>query len=140
MSVELGEGDKYVSSDGFTSHEHSLIWGLQAMKGTKKELEELFPSLSKELRDKKGRMTINSVRSEAAEPSSLRGYDPDIIDFLRRCEGEREGKEIINFMEKRGEISHKYAIKLRRQLKKQGIRSFGSKKEANYYSKTMKGR
>ena len=110
------------------------------MKGTKKELEELFPSLSTEIRDKKGGMTINAVRSEASEPSSLRGYNPDIIDFLRRCEGEGEGKEIINFMEKRGEISHKYAVVLRRQLKKKGIRSFGSKKEANYYSKKMSGR
>lgn len=108
------------------------------MKATKKELEEIFPSISKEIRDKKGSMTINSVRSEASEPSSLRGYDPDIVDFLRRCEGEREGKEIINFMEKQGEISHKYAIKLRRQLKKKGIRSFGTKKKANYYSKKIK--
>jgi hypothetical protein len=107
------------------------------MKETKKEFEELFPSLSKELRGKKGRMTINAVRSEASEPRSLRGYNPDVVDFLRRCDGEKEGKEIINFMEKRGEISHKYAIKLRRQLKKQGIRSFGSKKEANYYSKKI---
>ena len=110
------------------------------MKETKKELKELFPSLSKEIREKKRSMTINSVRSEASEPSSLRGYNPDIVDFLRRCEEEKEGKEIINFMEKRGEISHKYAIKLRRQLKKKGIRSFGSKKEANYYSKKLKSR
>lgn len=110
------------------------------MKTTKKELEELFPSLSKEIRGKKRSMTIDAVRSEASEPSSLRAYDPDIIDFLRRCEGEREGREIINFMEKRGEISHKYAMRLRRQLKKKGIRSFGTKKEANYYSKKIEDR
>ncbi len=108
------------------------------MKETKKEFEEAFPSLSKELRDKKKSLTINAVRSEVAEPRSFRGYDPDIVDFLRRCEGEKEGREIIDFMEKRGEISHKYAIALRRQLKTQGIRSFGSKKEANYYSKQIK--
>jgi hypothetical protein len=108
------------------------------MKETKNGFEKAFPSLSKELREKKKSLTIHAVRSEAAEPRSLRGYDPDIIDFLRRCEEEREGKEIIDFMEQRGEISHKYAIALRRQLKTQGIRSFGSKKEAHYYSKQMK--
>jgi hypothetical protein len=108
------------------------------MTATNKEFEEAFPRLSKEIREKKRSMAITAVRSEAAEPSSWRDYDPDIIDFLRRCDGEKEGKEIINFMERRGEISHKYAIKLRRQLKTQGIRSFGSKKAANYYSQQIK--
>jgi len=38
-------------------------------------------------------------------------------------------------MEKRGEIEQQYAEELRRQLKNKGVRSFGPKKEDNYYLK-----
>jgi hypothetical protein len=38
-------------------------------------------------------------------------------------------------MEKRGEINCEYAQKLRKQLNEKGIRSFGSKKEDEYYLK-----
>jgi hypothetical protein len=38
-------------------------------------------------------------------------------------------------MERRGEISKEYAARLRKQLKEKGIRSFGPKKEENYYLK-----
>jgi len=36
-------------------------------------------------------------------------------------------------MEKRGEISRNYAQKLRTQLKKKGVRSFGAKRDDGYY-------
>ena len=36
-------------------------------------------------------------------------------------------------MEKRREISPEYAKKLRKQLREKGVRSFGSKKEDDYY-------
>ncbi len=42
---------------------------------------------------------------------------------------------IISYMEKRGEIETQYATKLRRQLKERGVRSFGPKKEHDYYLK-----
>jgi hypothetical protein len=38
-------------------------------------------------------------------------------------------------LEKRGELTKEHAEKLRKQLKKEGVRSFGSKKEENYYFK-----
>jgi hypothetical protein len=38
-------------------------------------------------------------------------------------------------LERRGELTWDYAEQLRRQLKKQGVRSFGSKKEDYYYFK-----
>jgi hypothetical protein len=36
-------------------------------------------------------------------------------------------------MEKKGEIDQRYAQKLRTQLKKRGVRSFGAKREEGYY-------
>ena len=110
------------------------------MKLTRKELKKRFPHLSKEMQDKTESVSIDSVRTETSESESnpLRGYTPDVVDFLRRCEHDGEGEEIIAFLEKRGEISPKHAVTLRRQLKEKGIRSFGPKKEAEYYLKKLK--
>ena len=78
--------------------------------------------------------TGKSVRSETPNESTiLSGYMPDAVDFLRRCDNAREAKKIIDFLEKRGEISDKYATKLRHQLREKGIRSFGTKKTDGYY-------
>jgi hypothetical protein len=60
---------------------------------------------------------------------------PDVIDFIRRCDTEEQAEEIIGYMEKRGEIEKQYARKLREQLKDKGVRSFGPKKEEDYYLK-----
>jgi hypothetical protein len=110
------------------------------MKLTRKELEKMFPHLSKEMQGKTGSVSIDSVRTEPSdlESNPLRGYNPDVVDFLRRCENDGEGEEIIAFLEKRGEINPEYAVTLRRQLKEKGIRSFGPKKEADYYLKKLK--
>jgi len=66
---------------------------------------------------------------------SFRGYNPDVIDFLRRCDNEKQAYEIIDYLEKRKEISAEYASQLRKQLRERGVRSFGSKKEDGYYLK-----
>lgn len=108
------------------------------MKLTRKELEKMFPNLNKEMQDKTGSVSIDSVHTEPSEPNPLRGYNPDVVDFLRRCENDGEGEEIIDFLEKRGEISPNHAVTLRRQLQEKGIRSFGLKKEMDYYLKKLK--
>ena len=98
----------------------------------------MFPELAKELdRDDNG-VPISSVRTNArtGENVSSKGYIhyvPDVIDFIRRCDTSKQAEEIIDYMEKRGEIEKQYAAKLRKQLKKTGLRSFGSKKEPDYY-------
>jgi hypothetical protein len=38
-------------------------------------------------------------------------------------------------LERRGEVDREYASKLRKQLKEKGVRSFGEKKENDYYLK-----
>ena len=105
---------------------------------TKKELEKRFPNLARELDKNAVSIPITSVRSDTSameRTPSKRGtsYNPDVIDFIRRCNRKEEAKEIIDFMEKRGEISHEYANKLRDQLSKKGVRSFGPKKRDDYY-------
>lgn len=106
------------------------------------EFKKRYPNLAKELEEEKMRIRIDSARTEttneAKDSGALRGYIPDIVDFIRRCDNIEEAKEIINFLEKHCEISQEYAIKLRTQLLEKGLRSFGSKKEEGYYFKQRK--
>jgi hypothetical protein len=106
----------------------------------KERFRRMFPNLAQELDNGTCETKINSVRSdpstaEKAVSTKFTDYSPDVIDFLRRCDKTEQAQEIIEYMEKRKEISCEYATKLKKQLKKKGIRSFGSKKEDDYYLK-----
>ncbi|MGB9741187.1 MAG: DUF2095 family protein [Candidatus Bathyarchaeia archaeon] len=111
------------------------------MEFDKETFKKMFPNLAKELELNEHKLSINSVRTdiETGEKASSRGrfthYMPDVIDFIRRCDTEEQAEEIIAYMERRGEIGKDYAAQLREQLKARGVRSFGPKKEENYYLK-----
>jgi hypothetical protein len=105
-----------------------------------KRFRRMFPNLAEELENGNCGTKINSVRIDAttgekAISKKFADYNPDVIDFLRRCDKAEQAEEIIDYMEKKKEISCEYATKLRKQLKKKGVRSFGSKKEDDYYLK-----
>jgi hypothetical protein len=104
----------------------------------KKSFKKMFPHLSDEMEGEEGKVPISSVRtdSDTAEQTvsnEFRHYEPTVIDFIRRCDTEAEAEAIIEFLEKQGELTKEYAAELREQLKREGVRSFGSKKEDNYY-------
>ena len=104
----------------------------------KEAVRRVFPNLTKELEGEENRVGVNSVRTETpmGEKAVSKGfshYMPDTIDFIRRCDTQEQAEEIINYLERRGEIEKQYAAKLREQLKEKGLRSFGSKKENDYY-------
>jgi len=104
----------------------------------KKSFKKMFPNLSKELEGEENKVKIDAVRtnSETAEKTfcdPLHNFNPTVVDFIRRCDTEDQAESIIAFLEKRSEITPKRATQLRTQLKKKGVRSFGPKKEDNYY-------
>ncbi len=106
----------------------------------KKRFRRMFPTLAQEMDSGECGTKINSVRSdpttgEKAASRRFTNYVPDIIDFIRRCDKTEQAEEIIDYLEKRREISAEYATKLRKQLKEKGVRSFGSKKGDDYYLK-----
>ena len=110
------------------------------METDKKSFKKMFPNLSEELEGGESKIAIDSVRTDSdnAEKSlsdKFRNYDPTVVDFIRRCDTEVQAEAIIAYLEKRGELTKEYAEKLRKQLKREGVRSFGSKKEENYYFK-----
>jgi len=110
------------------------------MELDKKRFKRMFPNLAQEMETDHNRVAISSVRSDipAGERVSTKAFDnymPDAIDFIRRCDNQKQAEEIINFLEKRKEITRKHAQKLKKQLRSKGVRSFGPKKHDDYYSR-----
>ena len=121
----------------------------------KKSIKKIFPHLYQELENGEVKVPINAVRknpSEAEEtavgeerecteeeftcpetPDKLRHFNPSAVDFIRRCDTEVQAEEIIAYLQKKGEISKDNAEQIRCQLKRDGVRSFGTKKEENHY-------
>jgi hypothetical protein len=110
------------------------------MEFEKKRFKRMFPNLAGEMDSGESQVKISSVRSEFSpgEKASAKRFDnyaPDAIDFIRRCDDEKQAVEIVDFLEKRREITPDYALKLKKQLKSKGVRSFGPKKQDDYYSR-----
>lgn len=110
------------------------------MEIDKELFKKMFPNLAKELGSEDNKIVINSVRTSAekaekAASEEFHHYSPSVVDFIRRCDTREQAEEIIAYLEKRGEISRESAERLRKQLKKDGLQSFGSRKEDNYYLK-----
>ena len=125
------------------------------MEIDKKSMKKMFPNLIKELENGENKVPIDGVCSDAAKaeetvddfeetmlseaenalPDKFRHYNPTVVDFIRRCDTEAQAEEIVAYMQKRSEITEEYAKMVRAQLKKDGLRSFGPKKEEDYYFK-----
>lgn len=110
------------------------------LKLDKKKLKDMFPQLSQELESGDHKVSIHSIRTnpetgEKAASKRFSNYQPDVVDFIRRCDTKEQAEEIIQYLKERGEIGEQYAQKLNQQLHTKGVRSFGPKKEENYYFK-----
>ena len=110
------------------------------MEMSRERFKKMFPSLFEEMETDEQEIAITSVgsdlRTEKKAPlKKFGGYSPDVVDFIRRCDNEQQAEEIIQYLEKREEISSEQARRLRKQLREKGVRSFGPKKEDDYYSK-----
>jgi hypothetical protein len=123
----------------------------------KKSIKKIFPHLYEELEAGEVKVPINAVRKNPLEaeevavgeecedcteeeftlctetPDKLRHFNPSAVDFIRRCDTEAQAEEIITYLEKKGEITKHTAEQIRCQLKQDGVRSFGPKKEENHY-------
>ena len=113
------------------------------MEFDKENFKKKYPSIADELENGNKKIKICSIKineelnNTKKKNKGFQDYVPSIIDFIRRCNNIEEAEEIINYLEKRGEISEEYAKKIRKQIKNKGIRSFGSKKQDNYYFKDI---
>jgi hypothetical protein len=104
----------------------------------KKEcFKKLFPHLVKEMNEGRSKapqeLISNNPMKRHFKKRKWSGYEPDIVDFIRRCDKAEQAEEIIKFMEIKGEITKEYSNKLINQLSNEGLRSFGRKKEDGFY-------
>jgi hypothetical protein len=102
------------------------------------EFREAFPALSKEL-EGEGTMEykIDGVRTMSEEAEDGAADDgtflPSVVDYIRRCDTVPQAMEIVDYMVNRGELPATQGRKIKAQLKADGLRSFGSKKEKDHY-------
>jgi len=104
----------------------------------KERFRKLFPHLAEEMENGKSRVHIDHYRTRVNPEDRLTnrrwaGYNPDILDFICRCDTEEEAEEIIAYMEEQGEITAERVSELREQLQKEGLRSFGDRKKPDFY-------
>ncbi len=83
--------------------------------------------------DIENEIKMKKEKKELQDPYRFAGYDPDVIDFIRRCDTKEQAHEIIDYLEKKGELTSDEASNLRQRIEKEGIRSFGPKKEHGFY-------
>jgi hypothetical protein len=128
----------------------------------KKSIKKIFPHLYEELENGEVKVPINAVRKNPLDAEEeavvgevgeecdcteeeftshtetcdkLRHFNPSAVDFIRRCDTETQAEEIIAYLQKKGEITKEVAEQMRCQLKRDGVRSFGPKKEEYHYFK-----
>ncbi len=129
----------------------------------KDELEHLLPELTREIHEKRDQRLSFGEVAEELEQEEVEGSqnaeeeeqasdslwekqrdqelkNPDAISFIRRCSKVDEAKQIIDYLEKRGELTPALADKYRNQLSDSGLESFGPKKEPGYYERTYRRR
>ncbi len=76
---------------------------MQVDKGT---FKKMFPHLAEEVEEGKSKVDVNSVRSDPppAAPEKkpaakcFDNYNPDVIDFLCRCDTAKQAAEIIDYL------------------------------------------
>lgn len=101
----------------------------------KKDFKKLFPNLADEMETGKSLADIEIEPESPRSERKFQSYNPEAIDFLRRCKTNEQAEEIISYLEKRKEISRQEANALRKQLKEKGLKSFGTPKKPGFYEK-----
>ncbi len=102
------------------------------------EFPDEFPALSKEHKEKTTKTyKIDGVRIMSEDTESTKSekaaFEPDVVDYIRRCDTMTQAMEIVEFLLKQNEITSPQAKEIKSQLKADGLRSFGSKKEKDHY-------
>ncbi|MCX6648880.1 MAG: DUF2095 family protein [Candidatus Bathyarchaeota archaeon] len=108
----------------------------------KKDFKRLFPHIADEMDSgtskvdlKKATEPPSSTEPGYKEDRKYAGFLPGAVDFIRRCKKVGEAEEIIGFLEKKGDIKKDEADALRKQLREEGLKSFGPHKGPGFYDK-----
>jgi hypothetical protein len=92
------------------------------------ELKKKFPHIIKEIEESSYEEDKGiKVKSDPT------GYQPNVFDFLARCENNSQAIEIVDFLEKRGELLKAEADSLRKRINEKGVRSVAKKRSPGHY-------
>ena len=107
------------------------------MEFDKKEFRKKFPNIYKELGEplEEGSSHPEKLDDEGQQPTEL---EPQIESYLRRARTVNEALEIVSYLEKRGEISESNALELKREIEKNGVRSFGPLRSWGHYEREFR--
>ena len=111
----------------------------------KKSFKKLFPHISEEIELGASKLDLSSIEDhdqhdhpemkQSKPKRKYSEYTPKAEDFIRRCKKSNQAEEIITYMEQTKTLSPTEAERLRKQLREEGLRSFGSYKEPGFYEK-----
>jgi hypothetical protein len=101
----------------------------------KDEFKKKYPKLAEEIEQGLRKLELQFDFGKPKTKRKFAGYNPDVIDFLRRCTNDTQGLEIIEYMKNRKEITFEEAERLCKQLEEEGLRSFGKKKNPGFYER-----
>jgi hypothetical protein len=97
------------------------------------DFKKKYPKLAEEIEQGVSKSDLEFEIEKPQPQRKFAGYDPDVIDFIRRCTNETQALEIIEYMKDRNEITIEEAERLSKQLVEEGLNSFGAKKTPGYY-------
>ena len=94
------------------------------------DFSNTLPNLTSELtkEDHPGSVPLEDIKFDDISPG-----DPSAEEFIQRCITVNEALEIIDFLEKKEEISQKMAHDYRDRLEKRGLKDFGPHRERGFY-------
>jgi len=101
----------------------------------KEDFKKKYPKLAEEIELGVGKSDLQFEVEPPKPKRKFAGYDPSIIDFVRRCTNETQALEIIEYMKNREEITREEAEMLCKQLEEEGLQSFGKRKTPGYYER-----
>jgi len=101
----------------------------------REDFQNSFPHLTGELDTKKSH---SGIEIGGVSYTKMAPEDPKVIDFVLRCSTDEEAIEVINFLEKRNEITSIEADRTRKQIESEGITSFGPRRTSNYYEQVYR--
>jgi hypothetical protein len=110
------------------------------MEFDEKEFRRKFPHLYEELEDSTSEGKDDSESSEAqeAEADTSDRYSVEAVSYIRRAHSNEEAIEVADYLRKRGELSPNEASSILKQIKEQGVRSFGSLKTWGHYERELR--
>ncbi|MHA1745469.1 MAG: DUF2095 family protein [Promethearchaeota archaeon] len=101
----------------------------------REDFHKSFPHLVEELETKN---SLSGIEIEGVSYNNMEPEDPTLIDFILRCSTVEEVMEILNYLEKRNEITSIEADRTRKQIESEGLASFGPRRASNYYEQVFR--